>query len=59
MTDFVDQDPQETQEWLDALESVIEVAGDEKAHHIIEKLIDMARRSGINLPYSANTIGFT
>ena len=55
MTDFVDQDPQETQEWLDALESVIEVAGDEKAHHIIEKLIDMARRSGINLPYSANT----
>ncbi len=55
MTDFVDNDPQETQEWLDALQSIIEVEGDEKAHHIIEKLIDMARRSGINLPYSSNT----
>jgi pyruvate dehydrogenase E1 component len=55
MTDFVDHDPQETQEWLDALESVIEAGGDEKAHYIIEKLIDMARRTGINLPYSANT----
>ncbi|OUR73800.1 pyruvate dehydrogenase (acetyl-transferring), homodimeric type [Methylophaga sp. 41_12_T18] len=55
MTDFVDHDPQETQEWLDALESVIEVGGEDKAHFIIEKLIDVARRSGINLPYSANT----
>ncbi len=55
MTDFVDNDPQETQEWLDALESIIEVEGDEKAHHILEKLIDMARRSGVNLPYSSNT----
>lgn len=55
MTDFVDHDPQETQEWLDALETVIEVGGDNKAHYILEKLIDMARRSGINLPYSANT----
>ncbi|OUR63883.1 pyruvate dehydrogenase (acetyl-transferring), homodimeric type [Methylophaga sp. 42_25_T18] len=55
MTDFVDHDPQETQEWLDALESVIEVGGDNKAHYILEKLIDMARRTGINLPYSANT----
>ena len=55
MTDFVDNDPQETQEWLDALESMIEVEGDAKAHHVLEKLIDMARRSGVNLPYSSNT----
>ena len=46
MTDFVDNDPQETQEWLDSLESIIEVEGVNKAHHILEKLIDMARRSG-------------
>ncbi|NQY26449.1 MAG: pyruvate dehydrogenase (acetyl-transferring), homodimeric type [Piscirickettsiaceae bacterium] len=55
MTDFVDNDPQETQEWLDALESMIEVEGDKKAHYVLEKLIDMARRSGVNLPYSSNT----
>ena len=42
MTDFVDHDPQETQEWLDALESVLEAAGDEKAHYIIEKLSESA-----------------
>ncbi len=34
---------------------MLEAAGDEKAHYIIEKLIDKARRSGVNLPYSANT----
>jgi pyruvate dehydrogenase E1 component len=55
MSDFVDHDPQETKEWLDALESIIEVEGGKKAHHILEKLIDMARRSGVNLPYSSNT----
>ena len=55
MTDFVDHDPQETQEWFDAFESIIEVEGGKKAHHILEKLIDMARRSGVNLPYSSNT----
>lgn len=55
MTDFVDNDPQETQEWLDALESIIEVEGDEKAHYLLEKLIDMARRSGVNLPFRSNT----
>jgi len=55
MTDFVDKDPQETQEWLDALESVIEVEGGDKAHYILEQLIDSARRSGVNLPYKATT----
>ena len=55
MTDFVDNDPQETQEWLDSLASLIEVEGGGKAQFILEKLIDMARRSGVNLPYSATT----
>ncbi len=55
MTDFVDNDPQETQEWLDSLASMIQVEGEYKAHYVLEKLIDFARRSGINLPYSSNT----
>jgi len=50
-----DIDPQETQEWLDALEAVLENEGVERAHFIIERLIDKARRSGAYLPYSANT----
>jgi len=51
----VDQDPVETQEWLEALSAVIEHEGVERAHFILEQLIDQTRRSGANLPYSANT----
>ncbi len=50
-----DIDPQETQEWLDALEAVLETEGAERAHYLIERLIDKARRTGSYLPYSANT----
>ena len=50
-----DHDPQETKEWLDAIESVVEFEGSERAQFLIEKMIDVARRSGAELPYSANT----
>jgi len=50
-----DIDTIETQEWVDALESVIENEGVERAHFLLEQMIDKARRSGANLPYSANT----
>ncbi len=50
-----DTDPQETHEWLDALEGVIEREGAERAHFLVEQLIARARRSGANLPFSANT----
>ncbi|MFN4262974.1 MAG: pyruvate dehydrogenase (acetyl-transferring), homodimeric type [Thioalkalivibrionaceae bacterium] len=50
-----DIDPQETQEWLDAMAAVLEADGPERAHQLLEKLIDKARRSGAYLPYSANT----
>lgn len=50
-----DIDPQETQEWLDALNSVIASSGGERAHFLLEKLIEKARRSGAYLPYSART----
>ncbi len=55
MSALPDNDKQETQEWLDALESVLELEGPERAHFILEQLIDKARRSGAFLPYSANT----
>ncbi|MFN8755459.1 MAG: pyruvate dehydrogenase (acetyl-transferring), homodimeric type [Burkholderiales bacterium] len=50
-----DIDPQETREWLDALEGVLDAEGPERAHFLLESLVDKARRSGSNLPYSANT----
>jgi len=50
-----DLDPTETREWLDSLEAVIEVDGPERAHYLIERLIEKARRSGTHIPHSANT----
>ncbi len=50
-----DTDPQETREWLDALTAVIEEEGPERAHFLLEKLVDKARRSGAYLPYNATT----
>ena len=50
-----DIDPQETQEWLEALDAVLKVDGIERAHYLLEKLIERARRAGAYLPYSANT----
>jgi pyruvate dehydrogenase E1 component len=50
-----DTDPQETQEWLEAIEAVLEQEGTERAHFLLETLIDKARRSGAYLPYNATT----
>ena len=50
-----DQDPQETREWLDALEGILNTEGPERAHFLLEQLIEKARRSGAFLPYTANT----
>ncbi len=55
MEPLPDIDPQETQEWLEALESVLTHEGTERAHYLLEKLVEKARRSGAYLPYSANT----
>ncbi len=50
-----DVDPQETQEWLEALDAVLKVEGVERAHFLLERLIERARRAGANLPYKATT----
>ena len=50
-----DDDPQETHEWIEALEGVIAQEGADRAHFLIEKLIGQAREDGIDIPYSANT----
>ena len=55
MSALPDNDKLETQEWLDALDSVLALEGPERAHYLLEQLIDKARRSGAFLPYSANT----
>ncbi len=50
-----DPDSQETKEWLDALEAVLEKEGPERAHYLMERLVDLARRRGAQIPFSSNT----
>jgi len=50
-----DPDSLETQEWLDALAGVLEREGPERAHYLLEKLVEKARRSGAYIPFSLNT----
>jgi pyruvate dehydrogenase E1 component len=50
-----DADPQETREWLEALESVLEREGPTRAKFLLERLVETARRSGAYVPYNANT----
>jgi pyruvate dehydrogenase E1 component len=50
-----DADAQETREWLEALSAVIANEGAERAHFLLNQLIDEARGSGIDMPFSANT----
>ncbi len=50
-----DEDPTETGEWLDALDSVLERGGIERVHYLVGRMVRRARRRGAYLPYSANT----
>ena len=50
-----DRDPSETQEWRDALGSVLAFEGPERARYLLEELVTEARRQGAPVPYSANT----
>ena len=58
MSDFNitdDMDPIETREWLESIDSVMRTHGPERAHYIINRMVDHARRSGSYLPSSYNT----
>jgi pyruvate dehydrogenase E1 component len=54
-TRIEDSDPDETREWLESIESVLRTQGPQRAHYLIERVVDQARRSGAYLPYRANT----
>jgi len=52
---FDDIDPIETREWLESIDSVLDSSGPERAHFLLNQMIDFARRSGAYLPYTPNT----
>jgi pyruvate dehydrogenase E1 component len=52
---FHDEDPDETREWLASIDSVLRAHGGERAHWLVERLIDHVRRAGHYLPFGPNT----
>ncbi|TLY51852.1 MAG: pyruvate dehydrogenase (acetyl-transferring), homodimeric type, partial [Gammaproteobacteria bacterium] len=57
LKDILDQDldPVETREWTDSLGAVISHDGPERAHYLLEKMVDATRRAGGHLPFSPTT----
>ncbi|MEM7220112.1 MAG: pyruvate dehydrogenase (acetyl-transferring), homodimeric type [Pseudomonadota bacterium] len=50
-----DTNPEETQEWLDALEAVLEEGGIERANLLLQRLSARMSKTGAQLPYTITT----
>ena len=50
-----DTDPLETREWREALAAILEREGPDRAHFLLDQLVEQARRNGAFIPFSANT----
>ncbi len=50
-----DYDPDETREWLESLEYVLETAGSERVSFLLQRLQEKAYREGVRLPFTATT----
>jgi pyruvate dehydrogenase E1 component len=55
VTPPADLDPVETREWIASIDSVLRTEGPQRAHYLLERLIDHTRRSGAYLPFRPNT----
>ena len=57
LDDILDQDidPTETREWMDSLHAVLNHDGTQRAHFLLERMVDTTRRSGGYLPFSPTT----
>ena len=50
-----DRDPQETEEWIDSIASIIDIKGDERARYLLQTLIREARDRNIAIPLLTNS----
>ncbi|MFZ9731321.1 MAG: pyruvate dehydrogenase (acetyl-transferring), homodimeric type, partial [Ilumatobacteraceae bacterium] len=50
-----DTDPQETQEWLDSLDSIVEVQGKNRARYLLSRLLERARETQVSFPATVST----
>jgi pyruvate dehydrogenase E1 component len=50
-----DSDPVETGEWIDSIQAVMRSDGGVRAHYLLERMADEARRAGADIPFSPTT----
>ncbi len=50
-----DTDPAETQEWLDSLDAVVDIAGKPRARFLVSTLLERARELQVGIPASVST----
>ncbi|WP_342146242.1 pyruvate dehydrogenase (acetyl-transferring), homodimeric type [Rickettsiella endosymbiont of Aleochara curtula] len=54
-TPYLDKDPLETKEWIDALLSVLKMEGADRAQFLIQQLINKARQRGLDITAGLHT----
>ena len=50
-----DLDPTETREWIESMKAVLDTDGPERAHHLLERMVELTRRAGGQLPFQPTT----
>ncbi|MBN8480151.1 MAG: pyruvate dehydrogenase (acetyl-transferring), homodimeric type [Xanthomonadales bacterium] len=57
LQDILDQDPDpvETREWTDSIRSVIQADGTDRAHLLLQRMVEETRRAGGHLPFQPTT----
>ena len=52
---YKDQDPQETQEWIESIEDALEEHGADRARYLLETLVSFAQAKGARIPFNTST----
>src|SRR5687768_7546961 len=50
-----DPDPTETREWVESIKAVIDNGGPERAHQLLDHMVELTRRAGAHLPFAPTT----
>ncbi|MDE0572904.1 pyruvate dehydrogenase (acetyl-transferring), homodimeric type [Demequina sp. B12] len=51
----IDKDPNETDEWLESLDGLIETGGESRAEYVIDRMVEHAAAKQLSVPLSLNT----
>ncbi|MDY0023048.1 pyruvate dehydrogenase (acetyl-transferring), homodimeric type [Arenimonas caeni] len=50
-----DLDPTETREWVESMKAVLDADGPDRAHHLLQNMVELTRRAGAHMPFLPTT----